>query len=332
MTTTVRSHSPFLSTFPGRYYYDPAIFEEEEERIFGEMWFFVCRADALPHPGSYQVVTVARESIIVVRDKDGQLHAFFNVCRHRGARLCNQDAGHLKGSIQCRYHAWTYGLDGRLIGAPNVMSDEQWVAPYQRYQVGRLKVGRSISYDVHANWKLIIENTLECYHCGPMHPELCALIPMYRTGQLYTDNAVDAGTALGEHVEAFSITGKASRPSLPGLLPEDKRRYYAFLFLPNVFINLLSDHVVIDTFQPQGPKLTRVTSDWLFDPAVMAQPNFDPSDAVEILDLVNKQDWEACELTQKNMASRAFVHGGNYAPDEHHIRGFVEYVLAKLGH
>jgi len=376
MTTTVRSHSPFLSTFPGRYYYDPAIFEEEEERIFGEMWFFVCRADALPHPGSYQVVTVARESIIVVRDKDGQLHAFFNVCRHRGARLCNQDAGHLKGSIQCRYHAWTYGLDGRLIGAPNVMSDEQFdrtaygllpvalhvwegliflnladdplpfedqlndpvvaqfggVAPYQRYQVGRLKVGRSISYDVHANWKLIIENTLECYHCGLMHPELCALIPMYRTGQLYTDNAVDAGTALGEHVEAFSITGKASRPSLPGLLPEDKRRYYAFLFLPNVFINLLSDHVVIDTFQPQGPKLTRVTSDWLFDPAVMAQPNFDPSDAVEILDLVNKQDWEVCELTQKNMASRAFVHGGNYAPDEHHIRGFVEYVLAKLGH
>jgi len=78
---------------------------------------------------------------------------------------------------------------------------------------------------------------------------------------------------------------------------------------------------VIDTFQPQGSELTRVTSDWLFDPKVMAQPIFDPSDAVEILGLVNKQDWEVCELTQKNMASRAFVHGGNYAPDEHHPSG-----------
>ncbi len=376
MATTVRADTPFLSTFPGRYYYDPAIFAREQERIFSEMWFFVCRADTLPDPGAYKVVTVGRESIIVVRDKDGLLHAFLNVCRHRGARLCSQETGQLKGSIQCRYHAWTYGLNGGLIGAPNVMSDERFdrtayglipvalqvwegliflnlsdnsapfedqlhdpkvelfgdIAPYERYHIGRLQVGRSITYDVRANWKLIIENTLECYHCAPMHPELCALIPLYRTGKLFIDDDNSAGVALADHIEAFTLTGKASRPPLPGLLPEDTCRYYGLLLMPNVFINLLSDHAAIDTFQPLAPDLTRVTTDWLFDPETMSRPDFDPSDAVELLDLVNRQDWEVCELAQQGVTSRAYRHGGNYAPDEHHLRGFVDYVLEKLGH
>src|SRR5260370_34371747 len=85
------------------------------------MWVCVGRAEALAGSGADQTVLIGRESIIVVRNRDGALQAFFNVCRHRGDRLCNQAMGHLKGSIQCRYHAWTYGLDGRLIGAPNVL-------------------------------------------------------------------------------------------------------------------------------------------------------------------------------------------------------------------
>lgn len=374
MTTVMRSGSPFLSTFPGRYYYDPALYAREQERIFSTMWVYVGRADALAEAGAYQVVTVGQESVIVVRDKDGALHAFLNVCRHRGSRLCTQANGQLKGSIQCRYHAWTYGLDGRLLGAPNVMKHEQFdqnlyglwpvalhvwegliflnlsddpqpfteqlddpkvrsfgdVAPYERYQIGRLKVGASISYDVRANWKLIIENTLECYHCGTMHPELCALIPLYRTGKLFTNDDITAGVELGEQVEALTVTGKASRPPLPGLLPEDTHRYYGLLIMPNVFINLLSDHVVVDSIQPLGPESSRVTSEWLFDLDVMAKPDFDPSDAVGVLDLVNRQDWEVCELAQQGVTSRAYVHGGNYAPDEHHIREFVDYVLEKL--
>jgi phenylpropionate dioxygenase-like ring-hydroxylating dioxygenase large terminal subunit len=375
MTTTMRSDALFLSTFPGRYYYDPAIFEQEQERLFSAMWYYACRADEVPHAGSYRVVTVGRESIVVARDRDGALHAFLNVCRHRGARLCSSASGQLKGSIQCRYHAWTYGLDGRLIGAPNVMSDERFdrtaygllpvalhaweglvflnlsdnpppfeqqlndprvqefgdVAPYERYQIGRLKVAQTITYDVRANWKLIIENTLECYHCGTMHPELCALIPLYRTGKLFENGDMLQGAALGDNVEAFTITGKASRPPLPGLLPADTRRYYGFLLLPNVFINLLGDHVAIDTLAPLAPDRTLVTTAWLFDPDEMAKPAFDPSDAVAVLDVVNRQDWEVCELAQLGVTSRAYAHGGNYAPDEHHIRGFVEYVLEKLG-
>ncbi len=371
MITTAHSESFLLSTLPGRYYYDPAIYDLEQERIFSQMWVCAGRADAIPGPGAYQLATIGRESLIVIRNRDGVLQAFFNVCRHRGARLCTAASGQLKGSIQCRYHAWTYGLDGRLIGAPNVLNDTQfdrtlygllpvaleiwegfvWLnladnpapiatqvnapiierfgsyAPFSRYDVGKLKVGKTITYDVRANWKLVLENFMECYHCGLLHPELCQLLPGFRSGKTYVDG--DAAT-LAENAQAFTITGKASRPPLPGLLAEDLRRYYGIVLLPNVLLNLLDDHVVIHTLQPEGPDRTHVICEWLFDAGAMARPDFDPMDAVEIFDIVNRQDWEVCELTQLSMASKAFQHGGVYVPAERHIRELADFVLEKL--
>lgn len=371
MTTTVRSQPLFLSTLPGRYYFDPAVYELEQEKIFSSMWVCAGRAGALAKPGAYQVVTIGKESVIVVRNREGALQAFLNVCRHRGARLCPEGAGQLKGSIQCRYHAWTYGLDGRLIGAPNIMSDEQfdraafgllpvaldvwegfiWLnlsgdsppaaeqlnpviierfgsyEPFARYGLGELKVGKRISYDVRANWKLIVENFMECYHCAPMHPELCDLLPGFRSGKTYANG--DAAS-LAEGAQAFSITGKASRPPLKGLLPGEERLYYGEVLLPNILINLLGDHVVAHIVWPLAPDRSRVDCDWLFDPDVMSRPDFDPMDAVEIFDIVNKQDWEVCELTQQGMSSRAYRSGGVYVPSEHHIRAFADFVQQRL--
>jgi glycine betaine catabolism A len=374
MTTMARLETPFVSTLPGRYYYDPAIYEMELERIFSQMWVCVGRADAITGAGAYEVVTVGRESIIVVRGRDDVLRAFLNVCRHRGARLCNEASGKLKGSIQCRYHAWTYGLDGRLIGAPNVLSDEQferalfgllpvalevweglvWLnlsddpapiaeqlnepiierfgdyAAFARYDVGNLKVGKRIAYDVQANWKLVLENFMECYHCGPMHPEFCRLLPGYKTGAV-SDYVNGEAVSLAENVEAFTITGKASRPPLPGLLPGDLRHYYGFVLQPNVLLNLLHDHVVMHWLLPYGPGRSVIMCDWLFDPQVMARADFDAMDAVEIFDIVNKQDWEVCELTQLSMGSKAYRSGGVYVPEERHIRAFADFVLERVG-
>ena len=374
MTTMARLETPFVSTLPGRYYYDPAIYEMELERIFSQMWVCVGRADAITGAGAYEVVTVGRESIIVIRGRDDVLRAFLNVCRHRGARLCNEASGKLKGSIQCRYHAWTYGLDGRLIGAPNVLSDEQferalfgllpvalevweglvWLnlgddpasiadqlnepiierfggyAAFARYDVGNLKVGKRIAYDVQANWKLVLENFMECYHCGPMHPEFCRLLPGYKTGDV-SDYVNGEAVSLAENVEAFTITGKASRPPLRGLLQEDLRHYYGFVLQPNVLLNLLHDHVVMHWLIPNGPGRTVIMCDWLFDPQVMARADFDPMDAVEIFDIVNRQDWEVCELTQLGMGSKAYRSGGVYVPEERHIRAFADFVLERVG-
>ncbi|MFN8594299.1 MAG: aromatic ring-hydroxylating dioxygenase subunit alpha [Thermomicrobiales bacterium] len=363
----------FETTLPGRCFYDPAIYAREQERIFGEMWTCVGRADALPEPGDYRTVELAGESIILVRGRDRVLRAFLNVCRHRGARLCLEACGQTGTVIQCPYHAWSYGLDGRLLGAPNIARDEDldrdtlslapvhlaiwegliWLsladdpAPveaqlepalvhrfgelekFQRYDVGSLTVGRSISYDVGANWKLVVENFMECYHCGPVHPELVRLLPAFRQGTSY-QGIVGQGTAFADDIDAFTLSGQGNRAMLPGLLPSDARLYYGFVLWPNLFVNLLPDHVILHTLTPLGPERSHVVCDWLFTPEEVARPGFDPDDTVAAFDITNRQDWDVCERTQLGMRSRAYRDGGLYVTNEQHIAVFRDLVLDRL--
>jgi glycine betaine catabolism A len=116
---TMAPSSVFLPTLPGRYYTDPAIFEQEKRDIFSKQWVYVCRSQDVPTPGRFVRATVGNENAIVVRGRDGELRAFLNVCRHRGATLCLTDAGDTGRSIRCPYHSWTYRLDGSLMSAPN---------------------------------------------------------------------------------------------------------------------------------------------------------------------------------------------------------------------
>ena len=362
-----------VATLPGAYYYAPEIYSQELERIFGQMWVCVERAEHVRQPGDFITAEVAGESLIVVRGRDNQLRAFYNACRHRGAQLTGAACGSAK-ALTCMYHAWTYGLDGRLQGAPNIASfgdfpreqfgllpvalevwegliwlnladeppplREQLEAPirerfgtldqFARYGLGNLTLGKRIAYDVHANWKLVVENFMECYHCAPMHPELCALLPAFYNGTSY-QGLVGVGTAFADDVTQFSRSGTGNRPRLPGLTDTDDRTYFGLTLAPNVLISLLPDHIIVHTAQPRGPEQTHVTCDWLFDPAVAAAADFDPSDSVEIFDIVNKQDWQVCELTQRGVRSKAFAHGGVYVPSEQHILQFNNLVRARLG-
>lgn len=367
------AQNKLVATLPGAYYYAPEIYAQEIERIFGQMWVCVERAEQVPQPGDFITVEVGGESLIVVRGRDHQLRAFYNACRHRGAQLTGAACGNAK-ALTCTYHAWTYGLDGRLQGAPNIASfgdfpreqfgllpvalevwegliwlnladdppplHEQLAAPirerfgaldqFARYGLGDLALGKRIAYDVHANWKLVVENFMECYHCAPMHPELCALLPAFRNGTSY-QGLVGVGTAFADDVAQFSLSGKGNRPRLPGLTDADDRTYFGLTLAPNVLISLLPDHIIVHTAQPHGPEQTHVTCDWLFDPAVAAAPDFDPSDSVEIFDIVNKQDWEVCELTQRGVRSKAFARGGVYVPSEQHTLQFNNLVRERLG-
>ena len=113
------------TTLPGHDYRSPEVFELDRERVFFREWMYVARADEAPEAGDFVTVDVAGESIVVVRGKDEQLRGFYNVCRHRGSRICDAETrGHAKGAIKCPYHAWTYSYDGELIGTPLVAKDE----------------------------------------------------------------------------------------------------------------------------------------------------------------------------------------------------------------
>ncbi len=200
-------------TLPQKYFVSAQIFEDEQEKIFSEHWMLVGHHSEIPETGDHFVRTVAHESLIIVRDKSETVRGFYNVCRHRGTRLCEEASGHA-GAIQCPYHAWTYGLDGQLVGAPHMdevrgfdrneyslfpvkvgvwegfifvnladdaMELEEWLAPlagkFSDWHLADLRSAKRIEYDVKANWKLMFENYAECYHCPGVHPQLQKVSP-----------------------------------------------------------------------------------------------------------------------------------------------------------
>ncbi|NUS81437.1 MAG: aromatic ring-hydroxylating dioxygenase subunit alpha [Streptomyces sp.] len=362
-----------IRTLSGEHYTDPAIFALEQERVFEAMWFCVARSADLAKPGQFRTHQVGRESVLISRSRDGSVKGFLNICRHRGAKLCLEESGEVKRAFQCPYHAWTYGLDGKLVAAPNLTSMpdldrveyglvhvhiREWlghvwvsladtppsfeqdvigavierlgdVAAIDNYGIENLEVGRRITYDVKANWKLIVENFMECYHCATIHPELTEVLPEFADGyaaQYY----VGHGAEFGEDVQGFTVDGGVGLDRIPGVGEDQDRRYYAITVRPQVFINLVPDHVIFHRMYPMAPDRTVVECDWLYLPHVV-ESGQDVDRSVELFHRVNQQDFDACERTQPAMSSRAYAKGGVLVPSEHHIGEFHTWLQNKLG-
>ena len=362
-----------MRTLPGSAYLLADRFALEVDRIFHREWVLVGREEALPVPGDYHRFDVAGESVIVLRDRDGDLCGFYNVCRHRGSQLVPDDEppdGRFKGSIRCPYHAWTYGLDGRLRNAPYLTESdglrreqlslhpiavERWggfvfvnltpedltperslratlgpvIGRTANYPLDDLRTGRRLSYDVAANWKVIVENYNECYHCGPVHPELCEVVPAFkRSGGRDLD--WESGIPHRDGATTFTMTGTTDRAPFPGLTDEERRRHKGELVYPNLMLSLSADHVAAFILRPVHAGRTRIDCHVLFHPGEIARRGFDHSDAVEFWDLVNRQDWRVCESVQRGMGSRVFERG-YYAPMEDQSLDIRRYLAATLG-
>ncbi|RRO14144.1 aromatic ring-hydroxylating dioxygenase subunit alpha [Saccharopolyspora rhizosphaerae] len=197
------------------------------------------------------------------------------------------------------------------------------------YQVADLKLGRRVEYDVQANWKQIVENFMECYHCATIHPELTDVLPEFADG-LAAQYFVGHGAEFGEDVEGFTVDGSAGLTKLPGVNEEQDRRYYAITVRPQVFINLVPDHVVFHRMFPLAPDRTLVRCDWLYLPEVV-DSGADIERSVELFHRVNQQDFEACERCQLAMGSRSYAAGGVLVPSEHHITEFHDWVRERTG-
>jgi Rieske 2Fe-2S family protein len=196
------------------------------------------------------------------------------------------------------------------------------------YHVDELAVGRRIRYDVRANWKLIIENFMECYHCATIHPELTEVLPEFADGyaaQYYVGHGAEFGTG----IEGFTIDGGAGLAKIPDVDTDQDRRYYAITVKPQVFINLVPDHVIFHRMYPLAPDHTVIECDWLYLPDVVAG-GADVSRSVELFDRVNRQDFAACERCQPSMNSRVYAAGGVLVPSEHHIGEFHDWVQERL--
>ncbi|KIZ16239.1 aromatic ring-hydroxylating oxygenase subunit alpha [Streptomyces natalensis] len=202
-------------------------------------------------------------------------------------------------------------------------------AALDRYGTERLALGKRITYDVRANWKLIVENFMECYHCATIHPELTEVLPEFAEG-LAAQCYVGHGAEFAEEAAGFTVDGSAGFGRLPGIEDAQDRRYYAVTVRPQTFLNLVPDHVIVHRMFPMAADRTRVECDWLYLPEVVAS-GADVSRSVELFHRVNAQDFAACERTQPAMDSRAYRDGGVLVPSEHHIGAFHAWVTACLG-
>ena len=354
-------------TLPRASYLDVAEFKREYVAIFESAWMCVGRSDSLAAPGDYLAIRLQDQSLLVVKADNGELGAFYNVCRHRGTELVPlKDSGPVNGqfsrSIVCPYHAWSYHLDGRLRGTPHLAIDTNGVtlhtiplaewggfificlapnateslaqalgdgtARLQRYPLTDLRVGHTITYDVEANWKVIVENYNECYHCGPVHPELCQIVPAFRQGG-GTGLNWDDGVPHREGANTFTTSGTTTRVPFPGLSETEKTHHKGELFYPNLMLSLSMDHVAAFYLWPQSAGHTRIQCDFLFHLDEISKPDFDGSDAIEFWDVVNKQDWGICESVQRGMHNKVFEHG-YYAPMEDYSLDIRRYVQSKL--
>lgn len=184
----------------------------------------------------------------------------------------------------------------------------------QRYPLAELRIAQRISYEVAANWKVILENYNECYHCGTVHPELCRVVPAFKQ-KGGADLDWDRGVPHKEGAWTFTMTGTTNRKPFAGLNEDELVRHKGELMYPNFMLSLSAEHAAAFTLWPHGPERTTVICDFLFHPDEMARPDFNPADAVEFWDITNRQDWVICESVQRGMRSRVFTQGF-YAPME----------------
>jgi Rieske 2Fe-2S family protein len=277
------------------------------------------------------------------------------------------NSGRAGAAIVCPYHAWSYHLDGSLRAAPFVQFDascpkenfslvpvalETWGGfvflnlstgsppPFEeqlvkvkhtlgRYPFAEMRRGAQLVYDVAANWKVLMENYNECYHCGPAHPELCALVPAFRemggAGLAWEDGIPHRPGAW-----TFTASGTSTRAPFPGLSESERTHHKGEIVYPNLLLSAAAEHVAAFTLWPRGADCTRIACEFLFHESETGKPGFDPSDVVYFWDVVNRQDWRICEGVQAGMRSRGF-RGAFYAPMEDPSLDIRRYLEAQLG-
>lgn len=355
-------------TLPQQYFVSPEMFAGEQEKIFSRQWLLVGHQSRIAKAGDYFVAEVAEESLIIARDQRSTIRGFYNVCRHRGTRLCEEQSGH-SSAIQCPYHAWTYALDGRLVGAPHMdevpefektkyslhpvnlglwegfifvnlarrpIRLEEWFAPlagkFSHWNVPALKSGRRVEYDVKANWKLMFENYSECYHCPGVHPMLSKVSPYDSAENDLTEGPFLGGFMRINKGKSLTMTGEACAIPVAGRDQEQegKDRVFYYSIFPNMLLSMHPEYVMVHQLWPQSPERTLIVCDWFFHREAAERADFNPEDAIEFWDVTNKQDWHVCELSQQGIASRAY-EPGPYGSRENIPAAWDQEYLRQMG-
>jgi Rieske 2Fe-2S family protein len=313
------------------------------------------RRNTSGRPITQRAVLVGDVPTVLTFPPDGAVNALANTCRHRGHEILPGGATDDRRALLCPYHAWNYSLSGSLATAPGfrdidgfephdfglvALPVSVWcgwvfvnsgsdgplfkdhigalgslVAPYRPETLTRLA---RHDYEVAANWKVIVENYHECYHCPLIHPELCQVSPPSSGHNYELPGAWIGGSMdLRDGAVTMSLDGTSSGRPIEGVDP--RVVLYLGLF-PNLLISLHPDYVMAHRLTPVGPARTSIECSWYF----LAEDT-DPAYAVEFWDLTNRQDWSACESVQRGLSSPHF-RPGPFAPNEDAVHRWVTMV------
>jgi Rieske 2Fe-2S family protein len=375
-------------TLPQGLYNDPEVFAFDLEAIHARSWILAGFEVELPEPGCYLSVAIGRSSVLIVRDRQGALRAFHNTCRHRGAQLCATGRGQ-RSWIICPYHQWSYDLDGRLANAPRMqdsfdraqhglrpvhvetvagsiyvcLADEPpafdtfraqfgpFLAPHD---VANARLAFESTMTIRANWKLVMENARECYHCAVGHPELAVTYPVRGRRAVQFENVerfdrfrarvTGAGLPIGPvagdwwHAMRFPLNDGAITLTMDGKLACTRLMCEAangdigtlgWTLEPHSFAHADADSVFLFSAMPTGPEETVVTSKWLVHKDAVEGVDYDVDNLTALWTKTNLQDLELCEANQRGVNSLGYVPGPYSDEAESPVMRFVEWYCAK---
>lgn len=370
------------------FYTDPAIFDLDMRAIFATSWLFVAAACELADPGDWLTVEIAATSVIVLRDRAGELRAFHNTCRHRGTRLCDATRGH-GPTIVCPYHKWTYKLTGELANArymgPEFDPADHALAPvHVRSVAGTIyicladvppdfgpfaeavsrqlmphglehaKVAAEVDLIERGNWKLVMENSRECYHCASGHRELMrTFLDIYDFAnpgtaaeiETYWETCQAAGLPSGvdegpdfranrlpltNGARSITMDGGAAVARPLGAPPMDAFGSLRWVHYPSTFNHALNDYAVLIRMLPIGPQETLVTTKFLVDRDAREGIDYDVARLTHVWNETNNQDKALVERNQLGVRSPAYRPGPYSQELEAGIIKFVEWYARKL--
>ena len=386
-------------TLPRELYVSDAAFEFDAQVMLKSVWLYACTVAHVKQPGDYFVFELGSNSIIVVRGRDSQVRAFWNSCRHRGSRICEQQRGRAP-RLTCPYHQWTYGLDGALLAARSMADDfdkkDHGLTPVALENIGGLificmaddpppidQVKADIAdqiaiYDLEkckvavqdnliedANWKLVMENNRECYHCDAGHPELVSVLGTYGFGKglpedgtsdVVDDSAFDAMVEakraqwqdmgifreliefpdgwwhrvarlpLANGAVTQSIDGKLACNKLIGPFTEPEGSSLSVWTQPNSWHHFCCDHVVTFSLTPLSAGQTLLRTSWLVHEDAVEGVDYDPDRIAALWRTTNGQDCRFSQLNHLGITNDGYRQGP-YAVEEKLVEAFKDFYV-----
>ncbi len=392
-TQTLRDRRPAHS-LPREFYTDNELYALDLQRVWYEQWIFVAHVAELPYPGHYLTVDIGDVKLLIIRGSDGVIRALHNVCRHRGAVLCDGERGMVRSRIVCPYHQWSYELDGKLAKARGVEDDfdrsvyglghaECQVAGgmifvslsetstdfgpaatmfsdyLKPYGPENMKVAFQTTTVERGNWKLVMENNRECFHCKGAHPELCATFPeapLHSGGGTGDDlielkRIVDDCEALGlpsafaaspdfqframrmpflGNAQSMTVDGSPGVAKRFGDLPTRNIGDVLLYHYPSTWNHYMADHAVTFRIIPTSATTTQLVTTWLVPGDAVEGIDYDVEALTSVWRATNEQDTVLVERVQRGVSSPAY-RPGPYSPiEEEGVIQFIDWYAANM--